>query len=146
VQLLVSSVPLRKYSGLPLQILCTICGGGMGLISELCARRFSIILCQIGAAPVIPEASVGLILALLVTGDGTNNLAEREFRQLVISRYISFGSASFEGMEITAILSNVLQTIHRDKEKQFLPTLKDYLVTGIQEKYPQYKHFPSFAP
>ena len=88
----------------------------------------------------------GLILALLVTEDGTNNLAEREFRQLVISRYISFGSASFEGMEITAMLSSILQTIHRDKERPFLPTLKEYLVTGIQEKYPQYKHFPSFAP
>lgn len=88
----------------------------------------------------------GLILALLITEDGTNNLAEREFRQLVISRYISFGSKSFEGMATTAVLSSILQTIHRDKQSPFLPTLKSYLTIGIQEKYPQYKHPPSFAP
>ncbi len=87
----------------------------------------------------------GLILALLVTEDGTNNLAEREFRQLVISRYISFGSASFTGMQITAVLSSILQTLHRDKKKPFLTTLKSYLTDGIQEKYPQYKHTASFV-
>ncbi len=87
----------------------------------------------------------GLILALLETEDGTNNLAEREFRQLVISRYISFGSKSFEGMAITAVLSSILQTIHRDKQNPFLPTLKSYLTAGIQKQYPQYKHPPSFV-
>lgn len=88
----------------------------------------------------------GLILALLITEDGTNNLSEREFRKLVISRYISFGSASFEGMATTAVLSSILQTIHRDIQSPFLPTLREYLTTGIQKKYPQYKHPPSFAP
>ena len=88
----------------------------------------------------------GLILALLVTVDGTNNLAEREFRKLVISRYISHGSASFEGMVTTAVLGSILQTLHRDKQSPFLPTLNSYLTTGIQEKYPQYKHPPSFTP
>src|SRR6266571_6452303 len=34
----------------------------------------------------------GLILALLITPDGTNNLGEREFRELVNSRHISYGS------------------------------------------------------
>lgn len=88
----------------------------------------------------------GLILALLLTEDGTNNLAEREFRKLVISRYISHGSASFEGMVTTAVLASVIQTLHRDRNNPLLPTLNSYLVSGIQEKYPQYKHPPSFDP
>lgn len=88
----------------------------------------------------------GLIIALLVTSDGTNNLAERELRPMAIHRNLSFGSATFKGMETTAILGSVVQTISRDKEKQFLPTLKSYLLTGIQEKYPQYKHPPSLVP
>ena len=88
----------------------------------------------------------GLIIALLVTPDGTNNLAERELRPMAIHRKISFGSSTYQGMETTAILGSVVQTISRNKEKPFLPTLKDYLFTGIREKYPQYKHPPSFAP
>lgn len=88
----------------------------------------------------------GLILALLVTPDGTNNLAERELRSMAISRSISFGSATFHGMETTAILGSIVQTISRKKGQPFLPTLKNYLFTGIQEKYPQYKHPPSFDP
>jgi len=88
----------------------------------------------------------GLILALLVTPDGTNNLSERELRPMAITRTISFGSATFGGMETSAMLGSIVQTISRDKEKQFLPTLKEYLFKGIQEKYLQYKHPPSFAP
>lgn len=88
----------------------------------------------------------GLILALLLTEDGTNNLAEREFRKLVISRYISHGSASFEGMQTTAVLASIIQTLHRDKKNPLLPELNSYLVNGVQELYPQYKHPPSFAP
>ena len=88
----------------------------------------------------------GLILALLLTPDGTNNLAERELRSMAIKRGISYGSATFKGMETTAVLGSIVQTISRDKEKQFIPSLKEYLLTGIAEKYPQYKHPASFAP
>jgi transposase len=88
----------------------------------------------------------GLIKALLVTPDGTNNLAERELRPMAISRTISFGSATYTGMETTAILGSIVQTISRNRKQAFLPTLKDYLFIGIQEKYPQYKHPPSLAP
>ncbi len=88
----------------------------------------------------------GLILALLITPDGTNNLAERELRPIAISRTISFGSATYKGMETTAILGSIVQTISRNKDQPFLPTLQSYLFTGIQEKYSQYKHPPSFAP
>ena len=87
-----------------------------------------------------------LILALLITPDGTNNLAERELRPMAISRTISFGSATYKGMQTSAVLGSIVQTISRNKEQPFLPTLKNYLFTGIQEKYPQYKHPPSFAP
>lgn len=87
----------------------------------------------------------GLIKALLITSDGTNNLGERELRPMAIHRTISFGSATFDGMETTAILGSISQTISRNKEQAFLPTLHSYLSAGIQEKYPQYKHPPSFA-
>lgn len=86
----------------------------------------------------------GLILALLITEDGTNNLSEREFRGLAISRNISYGSDTYGGMETTAILASVVQTISRDKSKPFLPTLKSYLQQGVQKKCPQYKHIPLF--
>lgn len=87
----------------------------------------------------------GLIKALLVTEDGTNNLAERELRPLAISRNISYGSGSYAGMETTAVLASVTQTITRDKTKQYFPTLTSYLREGIQKKYIQYKHIPLFA-
>jgi hypothetical protein len=64
---------------------------------------------------------------------------------MTISRAISFGSATYKGMETTAIIGSIVQTISRKKEQPFLPTLKEYLFTGIQKKYPQYKHPPSFV-
>lgn len=84
----------------------------------------------------------GLILSLLVTEDGTNNLAEREFRGLAISRTVSYGSDTYGGMETTAILASIVQTVSRDKTEPFLSTLKSYLQEGVQKKYPQYKHVP----
>ena len=86
----------------------------------------------------------GLILALLITPDGTNNLAEREFRGLAISRNISYGSDTYGGMETTAILASVVQTISRDRTKPFLPTLRSFLQEGLKKKYPRYKHAPVF--
>lgn len=87
----------------------------------------------------------GLVRALLVTRDGTNNLAERELRPLAISRNISYGSGSYAGMETTAVLASITQTITRDRTKQYFPTLTSYLREGIQKKYSQYKHIPLFA-
>jgi hypothetical protein len=88
----------------------------------------------------------GLIRALLITVDGTNNLAEREFRGLAISRNISYGSDTYTGMEKTAILASIVQTIHRDKTVQFIPSLKSYLQEGVKDKYLQYWHVPIFNP
>lgn len=82
----------------------------------------------------------GLILALLETPDGTNNLSERELRNMAIKRTISYGSDTHKGMENTAIIGSVIQTLQRNKDKPFIPTLKTYLQTGIQEKYRQYIH------
>jgi hypothetical protein len=82
----------------------------------------------------------GLMLALLITKDGTNNLAERELRNMAIKRTISNGSDTYKGMENTAIIGSVIQTLQRDKDAPFLPTLKTYLQAGIQEKYGQYIH------
>ena len=84
----------------------------------------------------------GLILALLLTIDGTNNLGEREFRQLAIKRTVSYGSDTYGGMETTAIVASIVQTLFRDKTKPFFPTLRSYLREGIQKKYPRYKHIP----
>lgn len=80
----------------------------------------------------------GLIRALLLTPDGTNNLAERELRPLVINRKISYGSDTFSGMETTAVIASVVQTIKRQKETDFLPTLRNYLSEGLQKTYPRY--------
>jgi len=82
----------------------------------------------------------GLILALLETPDGTNNLAERELRNMAIKRTISYGSDTHKGMENTAIIGSVMQTLSRNKEALFIPTLKTYLSGGIKEKYGQYIH------
>jgi hypothetical protein len=84
----------------------------------------------------------GLILALLITKDGTNNLGEREFRPLTIIRNISYGSDTYGGMEVTATLASIVQTIHRDKSKAYIPTLISYLHEGVRRKYPRYNHIP----
>jgi hypothetical protein len=87
----------------------------------------------------------GLIRALIITKDGTNNLGERELRPLAMSRSISYGSDTYGGMETTAVLASVIQTLSRDKIQPLLPTLKASLQKGVQNKYPQYNHIPRFA-
>jgi hypothetical protein len=84
----------------------------------------------------------GLILALLVTEDGTNNLSERELRNMAIKRSISNGSDTYKGMETTAVIGSALQTLHRNKKLPFFPTLQNYLRLGVKEKYHQYMHTP----
>ena len=88
----------------------------------------------------VREQKPGLILSLLETDSGTNNLAERELRPLVVSRKVSFGSYTYTGMETTAILASVIQTISRDKRQNMLTELALNLQIGIHEKYPQYIH------
>jgi len=85
------------------------------------------------------EQRDGLIRALVESPNGTNNLAERELRPMVINKRISFGSNTFSGMETTAILGSVIQTLSKHEEN-LLPTLKTYLQAGVKEKYSQYLH------
>ncbi len=86
----------------------------------------------------------GLVLALLDTPDGTNNLSERELRNMAIKRIISYGSDTHKGMKNTAIIGSVMQTLSRNKDKPFIPTLKTYLRDGLQEKHKQYIHTAYF--
>lgn len=81
----------------------------------------------------------GLVRALLYSPDGTNNLAERELRPLVINKKISYGSDTFAGMETTAILGSIIQTLSKTDEP-LVPRLRQYLQEGIQKKYQQYFH------
>lgn len=89
------------------------------------------------------EQREGLLRALVETEDGTNNLAERELRPMVINKRISNGSNTFSGMETTAVLGSVIQTLSKHEET-LLPTLRNYLQTGVKEKYPQYIHIGYF--
>jgi transposase len=83
----------------------------------------------------------GLIRALLLTPDGTNNLSERDLRGMAIARRISFGSDTLGGMQTTAVIGSVVQTIGKQQEQdQFLSMLKTYLHQGVQKTYLQYSH------
>ena len=83
----------------------------------------------------------GLINSLLYTPDGTNNLAERELRPMVITKKISNGSNTFTGMETSAVLGSIIQTLARGKA-DVLPQLTNYLTTGIKQQHKQYMHTP----
>lgn len=79
----------------------------------------------------------GLIKALIDTPDGTNNLAERELRPVVLLRKTTNGSNTFAGMEITTTLSSVVQTISR-QDKPFFPTLQHHIQAGVSKKHPSF--------
>jgi len=73
----------------------------------------------------------GLIRALVVSPNGTNNFAEQELRPIALARKISYGSDTYSGMETTAILSSVVQTYVRTKKESFFPDLRHSLQTGF---------------
>jgi transposase len=88
----------------------------------------------------IREQQEGLIQALLVTADGTNNLAERRIRDVAIARNISFGSDTYAGMETTAVLMSVVKTLSNKQETDFFEELNQAITSGIKAHYPQYNH------
>lgn len=92
----------------------------------------------------LTEQMTGLINSLLYTEDGTNNLAERELRPMVINKHISHGSNTFAGMETSAVLGSIVQTVSKNKDTDFLPALTGYMQQGIREKYRQYLHVPQY--
>lgn len=73
----------------------------------------------------------GLIRALVVSPNGTNNFAEQELRPIALARKISYGSDTYSGMETTAILSSVVQTYARTKRESFFPDLSHSLQAGF---------------
>lgn len=73
----------------------------------------------------------GLIRALVVSPNGTNNFAEQELRPMALARRISYGSDTYTGMETTAILSSVVQTFMRTKQDEFFPLLQASLREGF---------------
>lgn len=91
----------------------------------------------------IKDQKTGLINSLLYTDDGTNNLAERDLRNMAIKEGISFGSNTFSGMETTAVLGSIIHTLDKKKE-DLIPSLKTCLQNGIKEKYRQYTHTPFY--
>ncbi len=81
----------------------------------------------------------GLIRALLCTSDGTNNLAEREIRPMVLMRKISNGSNTFAGMETSAMLGSVVQTAVKQHAPVLL-SLQQSMQAGVQQLFSQYLH------
>lgn len=81
----------------------------------------------------------GLIKALTDTPDGTNNLAERELRPMVLLRKTTNGSNTFNGMEITTTLNSVIQTLSK-QPKSFFPTLQHHIQTGVSKKHPSFDY------
>ena len=79
----------------------------------------------------ISKQQRGLARALTLTKDGTNNLSERELRGLVNLRKVSYGSDTYGGMETTAILASVIQSIHRDEKAEMILSLRKYIQQGI---------------
>lgn len=57
---------------------------------------------------------------------------------MAIKKRISNGSNSLSGMETTAIVGSIMQTL--GKKDNLLPNLSLWLQNGIKEKYPQYSH------
>lgn len=81
----------------------------------------------------------GLIRALLCSPDGTNNLAERELRQMVLVRNVSTGSDTFAGMETTAVVGSVVQTLAK-RDAPLLSALEQSMQHGIRERVSHPRH------
>jgi len=73
----------------------------------------------------------GLIRALLISPNGTNNFAEQELRPMALMRKISYGSDTYTGMETTAILASVIQTVARTQPTSFFPSLATTIRGGF---------------
>lgn len=73
----------------------------------------------------------GLIRALIVSPNGTNNFAEQELRPIALARKISYGSDTYTGMETNAVLASIVQTYVRTKKETFFPELATTLRTGF---------------
>ena len=86
----------------------------------------------------------GLIRALLCTPDGTNNLAEREIRSMVLLRKSSNGSNTFAGMDTCAVVGSVVQTAVK-QGTSVLSSLQHVLQQGVSEHAFQFLQPSSLA-
>lgn len=107
-------------------------------LEQEASRRMNHILASSSPDPTVQallhrlrEQRDGLLRALVVSPNGTNNFAEQELRPIALARRISYGSDTYGGMETTAVLASVIQTLVRKNKKVFFPTLKNYLQTGV---------------
>ena len=81
----------------------------------------------------IKHQGKNLLTAILHNGVPlTNNLAERSLRKIVVIRKISGGSRSWQGAKTTATNMSIYQTIQA-QNLPLIPTLKEYLLTGINQ-------------
>ncbi len=86
------------------------------------------------------EQQHGLINALVLTPDGTNNLSERELRGMSLHCDITNGSDTFKGMEVTAVCASVVRTIARKKDVDFFSALRQTFLDGVHTSHSQYQH------
>jgi len=77
------------------------------------------------------QQHMGLVRALVVSPNGTNNLAEQELRPIALARKISYGSDTFAGMETTAVLASIIQTHTRTRPDRFFSSLSSDLRAGF---------------
>lgn len=91
----------------------------------------------------VKDQKTGLINSLLYTTDGTNNLAERDLRNMAIKKRISYGSNTFSGMETTAVIGSIIHSLEKKKD-DLIPSLTTCLRNGLKEKYRQYVHTPFY--
>lgn len=107
------------------------------LEKEVCRRVDRLLTCPspdpttIALKYRLKEQKDGLIRALMVTPNGTNNFAEQELRPIALARRISYGSDTYGGMDTTAVLSSIVQTLVRTKRDTFFPTLAASLRVGF---------------
>jgi len=115
-----------KYLGQPQQLELEIGSHIDNLLSQKTKDKTSLNILE-----RLKKQRDGLIRSLLISPNGTNNFAEQELRPLALSRKISYGSDTYAGMETTATLASVVQTIYRTKRDDFFPELRTYLRAGI---------------
>lgn len=127
---------------------CSPCANPPKLLERQASRRIDKLLKVKSKEPAVlaiqnrlKTQKDGLVRALVVTPDATNNLAERELRPMAIRKHIWYGSDTYGGMETTAVVGSIWQTLTRQKTN-LLPSLKLYLHKGVKEKYSQYVHQP----
>lgn len=122
-------------------------GPSPGELRHALTQQFTDLLTRVSASDSMKailhrakEQQHGLINALVLTPDGTNNLSERELRGMSLHCDITNGSDTFKGMEVTAVCASVVRTITRSKDADFFSALGQTFLDGVRHSHPQYQH------